>query len=104
MRRVAWFLFTCLNIAAIYGVEERALVMELVEGESPNGPMPFDDAWKIAMQITKLWLIASLVRSPMSWCSACSCRRKHSSLPLAITLSRIVCGAQSFSSSRVYQV
>lgn len=25
------------NIAAIYGVEERALVMELVEGESPKG-------------------------------------------------------------------
>src|SRR5215831_17073743 len=39
------------NIAAIYGVEERALVMELVEGESPSGPMPFDDAWKIALQI-----------------------------------------------------
>src|SRR5262249_33533911 len=29
------------NIAAIYGVEERALVMELVEGESPKGPLPF---------------------------------------------------------------
>jgi eukaryotic-like serine/threonine-protein kinase len=40
------------NIAAIYGVEERALVMELVEGESPRGPMPFDEAWKIASQIT----------------------------------------------------
>jgi serine/threonine protein kinase len=39
------------NIAQIYGVEERALVMELVEGESPKGPMPFDDAWKIALQI-----------------------------------------------------
>src|SRR5215471_17701374 len=39
------------NIAHIYGVEERALVMELVEGESPKGPMPFDDAWKIASQI-----------------------------------------------------
>ena len=32
------------NIAHIYGVEERALVMELVEGESPKGPMPFDEA------------------------------------------------------------
>src|SRR6266852_3590270 len=36
------------NIAAIYGVEEsngfRALVMELVEGESPKGPLPFDEA------------------------------------------------------------
>src|SRR5215469_10338878 len=39
------------NIAHIYGVEEHALVMELVEGESPRGPMPFEDAWKISMQI-----------------------------------------------------
>jgi serine/threonine-protein kinase len=39
------------NIAAIYGVEEHALVMELVEGASPKGPIAFDDAWKIAMQI-----------------------------------------------------
>src|ERR1700746_60189 len=39
------------NIAHIYGVEDRALVMELVEGESPKGPMPFDEAWKIASQI-----------------------------------------------------
>jgi serine/threonine protein kinase len=39
------------NIAAIYGVEERALVMEFVEGESPKGPMPFDDAWAICTQI-----------------------------------------------------
>src|SRR6202521_5629387 len=39
------------NIAYIYGVEERALAMELVEGESPNGPMGFEDAWKIAMQM-----------------------------------------------------
>src|ERR1700694_5059727 len=39
------------NIAAIYGVEDRALVMELVEGESPQGPMAFDEAWRIASQI-----------------------------------------------------
>src|SRR6201997_703013 len=39
------------NIAAIYGVEERALVMELVEGDSPKGPLPFDEAWKTASQI-----------------------------------------------------
>jgi serine/threonine-protein kinase len=39
------------NIAQIYGVEEHALVMELVEGTSPKGPTPFDDAWKIASQI-----------------------------------------------------
>src|ERR1700686_4025796 len=39
------------NIAAIYGVEDRALVMELVEGHSPKGPLPFEDAWQIASQI-----------------------------------------------------
>jgi serine/threonine protein kinase len=39
------------NIAAIYGVEEHALVMELAEGESPKGPVLFDDAWRIATQI-----------------------------------------------------
>src|SRR5262249_9484189 len=39
------------NIAQVYGVEDQALVMELVEGQSPKGPMPFDDAWKIALQI-----------------------------------------------------
>jgi serine/threonine-protein kinase len=39
------------NIAQIYGVEDRALVMELVEGASPKGPMAFDDAWKIVTQI-----------------------------------------------------
>ena len=39
------------NIAHIYGLEERALVMELVEGDSPKGPMPFDEAWNIALQI-----------------------------------------------------
>src|ERR1700752_4927447 len=39
------------NIAHIYGVEERALVMELVEGESPKGPMALDDAWKIASRM-----------------------------------------------------
>jgi len=36
------------NIAHIYGVEDHALVMELVEGESPKGPMPTEDAWKTA--------------------------------------------------------
>ena len=39
------------NIASIYGVEDRALVMELVEGETPKGPMDFEDAWKIAAQV-----------------------------------------------------
>ena len=43
------------NIAAIYGVESdgeyKALVMELVEGDAPKGPLPFDEAWAIASQI-----------------------------------------------------
>ena len=39
------------NIATIHGVEGDALMMELVEGDSPKGPMPFDEAWKIAAQI-----------------------------------------------------
>src|ERR1700688_3680877 len=32
------------NIAAIYGAEDCALVMELVEAESPKVPLPFEDA------------------------------------------------------------
>src|SRR3974390_680854 len=39
------------NIAQIFGVEEGALVMELVEGESPKGPLPFDEVWKIMAQV-----------------------------------------------------
>src|SRR6516165_6607020 len=41
------------HIAQIYGVEDQALIMELVEGESPKGPMPFEEAWKIALQIAE---------------------------------------------------
>jgi serine/threonine-protein kinase len=40
------------NIAQIYGVEDRALVMEFVEGDSPKGPLPFDEAWRVASQIS----------------------------------------------------
>ena len=39
------------NIAQIYGVENGGLAMELVNGESPQGPMPFEPAWRIAAQI-----------------------------------------------------
>jgi Tol biopolymer transport system component len=43
------------NIATIHGIAQsenaRALVMELVEGEPPRGPMPFEEAWRIASQI-----------------------------------------------------
>ena len=46
------------NIAAIYGVEERALVMELVEGTTlaeqiTAGPIPLDEALPIAKQIAE---------------------------------------------------
>ena len=44
------------NIAAIYGIAQSggayALVMELVIGESPKGPMPWDQAWKLGAQMT----------------------------------------------------
>jgi Tol biopolymer transport system component/predicted Ser/Thr protein kinase len=40
------------NIAAIYGVEERALIMELVEGENLNGPLSLETALNYAKQIT----------------------------------------------------
>ncbi len=41
------------NIAAIYGVEDRALVMELVEGETLHGPLPVPVALNYARQITE---------------------------------------------------
>jgi serine/threonine protein kinase len=46
------------NIAAVYGVEEQALVMELVEGPTlaeriAAGPIPLDDALPIAKQIAE---------------------------------------------------
>src|ERR1700686_1407094 len=39
------------NIAHIYGVEERALVMELVTGENLKGPLPMETALNYAKQI-----------------------------------------------------
>jgi serine/threonine protein kinase/WD40 repeat protein len=39
------------NIAQIYGVEDRALVMELVAGPSPKGPLPLETALNYARQI-----------------------------------------------------
>ena len=41
------------NIAHIYGVEERALVMELVEGETLKGPLALDAALNYSKQITE---------------------------------------------------
>ena len=40
------------NIAAIYGIEERAIVMELVEGETLRGPLPVETAVNYARQLT----------------------------------------------------
>src|SRR5260370_7022179 len=39
------------NIAAIYGIEQGALVMELVEGEDLKGPVPIETAIHYARQI-----------------------------------------------------
>jgi Tol biopolymer transport system component/predicted Ser/Thr protein kinase len=39
------------NIAQIYGIEERALVMELVPGKTLKGPLPIDTALNYAKQI-----------------------------------------------------
>src|SRR5437016_4265283 len=41
------------NIAHIYGVEERALVMELVEGEELPCPLPIETALKYARQVAE---------------------------------------------------
>jgi serine/threonine-protein kinase len=41
------------NIAHIYGVEERALVMELVEGQTLPCPLPIDTALAYAKQIAE---------------------------------------------------
>src|SRR5271170_548824 len=39
------------NIAQIYGIEDRALVMELVDGETLQGPLPLETALDYARQI-----------------------------------------------------
>jgi serine/threonine-protein kinase len=39
------------NIAAIYGIEQGAIVMELVEGQNLEGPLPVDTAIAYARQI-----------------------------------------------------
>jgi serine/threonine-protein kinase len=39
------------NIATVYGIEQGALVMELVEGEELHGPLGLEEALAIARQI-----------------------------------------------------
>ena len=41
------------NIAAVYGVEDRAIVMELVEGRDLPIPLPLEEALPIARQIAE---------------------------------------------------
>src|SRR3954452_20892935 len=41
------------NIATVYGVEQGALVMELVEGADLHGPLPVDEVIPIARQIAE---------------------------------------------------
>jgi serine/threonine-protein kinase len=41
------------NIAQIYGIEDRALVMELVEGQTLPGPLPIETALNYAKQIAE---------------------------------------------------
>src|SRR5258708_25784794 len=41
------------NIAAVYGVEERAIVMELVEGENLRGPLPLATVLDYSRQIAE---------------------------------------------------
>src|SRR5262245_45745671 len=43
------------NIAAIYGIEEGALVMELMEGDELKGPLPIETALQYARQIAEAW-------------------------------------------------
>jgi eukaryotic-like serine/threonine-protein kinase len=40
------------NICQLYDIGPNFLVMELIEGESPTGPLPLEDALRIARQIT----------------------------------------------------
>src|SRR5437016_5382646 len=41
------------NICTLYDVGPNYLVMEFIEGESPEGPMPLEEALRIARQIAE---------------------------------------------------
>src|SRR3954451_5217668 len=41
------------NICTLFDVGPNYLVMELVEGESPQGPLPLEEALRIARQIAE---------------------------------------------------
>ncbi len=52
------------NIAAIYGVEERALIMELVEGSELRGPLE---------EAVALGVVQQLIDALDTWCPAILC-------------------------------
>jgi serine/threonine-protein kinase len=54
------------NIAAIYGMEERAIVMELVEGETLRGPLPVGTVANYARQLTEALDAAHENASPIA--------------------------------------
>ena len=41
------------NIATIFGLEQNAIVMELIEGQNPKGPLPLTEALNIARQVAE---------------------------------------------------
>src|SRR5512143_1461834 len=41
------------NICSLFDIGPNFLVMEYVEGEAPQGPLPLDDALRIARQIAE---------------------------------------------------
>jgi serine/threonine protein kinase len=41
------------HIAQIYGLQDNAIVMELVEGEDLRGPLPLEEALNVAKQIAE---------------------------------------------------
>ena len=50
-KRRCWPSLNHPNIATVYGIEQGALVMELVEGADLKGPVPLEEAIAIARQI-----------------------------------------------------
>ena len=74
------------NIAAIYGIEERALVMELVEGEDlsqriARGALPSDEALPIARQFAE-----ALEAAHDQGAGGCDARRQLAGARAAVVL------------------
>ena len=56
------------NICTLHDVGPNYLVMEFVDGESPKGPLPLDEALRIAPQIADALEAAHAKYTP--WCGA----------------------------------